>query len=412
MIFKKYCSSFFSFIDRLSSSKYALWSLFLVAVLTRILGAYMGGARLDDDGTHLGAATNFLAGKGPIHYMGEIPLTVWVFPGMGIFMAFFIYCFGPYANLAMRIFFVIMSSLTITLFFSLAKLFFENKYAFLAALTWILYPPQLFWTTRSNAHTYASNILIVSIFLLFVAWRKRSLILYFIIGILWSSIVYMRGEYLYGIFILMIGTYFFSSVKKEKVIFCGLLILGLVAGMSPWVIRNYHLHHRIIVQPSYCWNMFWMVFQPNYRFGGEPGRLSETMQQSMNLAKNEFEITKIYKEEFFKNIRKNPSVVFRTIGGNALKFWRPWLSFDAVSIFENSVYVISYGFVFAFFLIGLKYIPWKSPHWFVIYGFIIYKFLVHLPFYMIIRFREAIFPLFVLIAVLGIKALCEKYERT
>jgi len=43
-----------------------------------------------------------------------------------------------------------------------------------------------------------------------------------------------------------------------------------------------------------------------------------------------------------------------------------------------------------------------------VYGLVLYKMMVHLPFYVIVRFRESMMPLMLLIAVLSLEALLKK----
>jgi hypothetical protein len=64
----------------------------------------------------------------------------------------------------------------------------------------------------------------------------------------------------------------------------------------------------------------------------------------------------------------------------------------------------SYIPLFVLFLLGLWKMPWRDPRWMAIYFFMAYKIMAHIPFYMIVRFREATMPIMLLIATIPIQA--------
>jgi hypothetical protein len=125
---------------------------------------------------------------------------------------------------------------------------------------------------------------------------------------------------------------------------------------------------------------------------------------------DEFKRADIFLEDAKRYINEDKARAVKRLGVNFLNFWRPWLSkgysekYPAASNKENIVYTTSYLPFFVFFLIGLFKAPWREPQWATIGAVMLYKMLANIPFYMIVRFREALFPLMLLVAVYGLKS--------
>jgi hypothetical protein len=67
--------------------------------------------------------------------------------------------------------------------------------------------------------------------------------------------------------------------------------------------------------------------------------------------------------------------------------------------------------IFILFLLGLFHLPWRNPKWIALGTFMAYKVAAHVPFYMIVRFREATFPILLLFALLPIQAWLDKKNQ-
>jgi len=316
--------------------------------------------------------------------------------------AFFLVLFGSYEAVALRFFMILMSAATMVIFFIMGKRLLTSTGALLATLIWMLYPPQWIWGSRTEGNTFALNMAMICFYLTFCAWEKRHYLIGLVVGLLWASLSLTRGEYLLGILIpVAVGFFYFKN--KRVALQMGLVImLGVALGFLPWVIRNYRIHHRfILLATNYADNM-WFSYNPLYQFEGNeilfPPRIREKLLENPG----EFNRSQILKQEVINYLKENPGQVLTTIGGNMLHFWRPWLSFKKASVFQNVVYISSYIPLFLLFLYGIPHIKWKDPYWLVIIGFMIYKFSIHIPFYVIVRFRETIVPYMIIVATLGL----------
>jgi hypothetical protein len=118
---------------------------------------------------------------------------------------------------------------------------------------------------------------------------------------------------------------------------------------------------------------------------------------------SEVQIEKCYFRTAAQYIQQNPAkILTRTLAGNFLNFWRPYLSPAKVSWKENLLYVVSWLPIFVFFLLGIFRVPWREPRWTLVGMIIVYQCLIHLPFYMVVHFREIIAPFLILVAAAGL----------
>jgi hypothetical protein len=103
--------SFQEKLDRLVKSPHALWIIFVVGLLLRIVGAYMGGVHSDDgDRTYTDMANAFLSGQGFSLVREFGPMYSWLPPGMAMLNLPFFILFGSQAFFVQRVFFIVMSS--------------------------------------------------------------------------------------------------------------------------------------------------------------------------------------------------------------------------------------------------------------------------------------------------------------
>jgi 4-amino-4-deoxy-L-arabinose transferase-like glycosyltransferase len=402
-------------IDRLVASNRVYIVLIGLAVVTRLMGWALGGIRGDDEGPYFQMAHNFLTGRGigldeGWSYAQDGFLRSWLPPGFALLRIPFLLVFEN-DLLPLRIFFVSLSVFTHVLFFPLCKRFFSPRYAFLAALLWILYPAHWFWGTRICPHTYAFDLVIICFYLVFLSWERKSIWLPFLIGVLWTSLCLMRGEYLFGILSMALAVFFTSTGRPYQIKFSILLFLGCILTFAPWVIRNYRLHHQFMLLANNAADNFWFAYNPAYDFSGDMVSFPEDFKEVLRAEPNEVKRAKIIRDDAIKYIKENPGRTTYIVFRNFLNYWRPWLTPKVTSWPENITYTVTYLLLFVFFVMGLFRVPWKQPQWVLIISFLVYKMMIHIPFYVIVRFRETTTPFMIIVATLGLQYWLEKKPR-
>ncbi len=394
-------------------SRWAPWIILGIALVTRFIGAWLGGNRNDDgDQVYVRMAVNYLAGEGLSLASPDFGRVYsWLPPGMGFLNIVFYSLFGQ-KEWVIRIIFVVMSALANVSLFYLAKRLLKVEYAFLAALVWALYPPQWFWASRINPHNYATNAMIFSIHLLFLSWERKKYWMAGAVGVLWATASLCRGEYALGFLVLAGASVLGMPDKISGVKMAGMIMIGWALGFAPWVVRNYGIHQRFVLIATNYGDNFWKSYNPEYQFHGEDILFPPELFDRLRHEPNEVKRADILKAEAMTFIRENPGRALRNVTGNMLNFWRPWLSQSAVSPFENTLYLASYLPLMVLFVLGLFKMPWKDPTWLAIGGLLFYKWIIHAPFYVIVRFRESVMPLMALVAVLWIQKFFQKGEKS
>lgn len=396
-------------LEKWSNSSYAPWIIFVAALTTRFIGAYFGGVRADDeDGIYGLMAREFLAGNGFSFMKYGYRNFSWLPPGMSFIYLPFVYFFKN-PETPLRVFFIFMSAFTNVVLFQTAKRVLDQKWAFLSALIWIFYVPQWFWGSRVNPHTYSTNILVICIWVLFLAWERKALLLGFLTGFLWLTSSLTRGEYVFGFTVMMLTSFLFFKEKKWGVKMALIIFLGWIAGFLPWALRNYHHHHKFVLIATNDGDNLWKANNADYHFGGDDIPYPPELLERLKAEPNEAERSNILKREAVAYLKAHPEKMVQNIAGNLLHFWRPWIFSRKSPLFHNLLYLVCYVPLFVFFLVGLFYMDWKNSFWLTIVGMIVYKWFIHVPFYIIVRFRENIMPLMAILAAFGFSIMIEKF---
>jgi hypothetical protein len=168
---------------------------------------------------------------------------------------------------------------------------------------------------------------------------------------------------------------------------CGVMFLSWALVMSPWVLRNWRIHHRFLLGTTYTPVVMWMAFNPRYHFTGDAVDLTPDLVDKLSKEPNEVDKGKIVMRDMIARVRAHPSLLWRTMSGNAIRFWRLWPSPDVASHLEIAVYVVSWVPLFLLFLIGLFQVPYRDPRWQAIVVLLAFRYGVQIPTYVIVRFR-------------------------
>jgi 4-amino-4-deoxy-L-arabinose transferase-like glycosyltransferase len=311
-------------------------------------------------------------------------------------------------NVPLRIFFIALTATAIVSFFSLAKRLFDPAMALLATLILVFYPPQWFWGSRVNPHMYAMDGAIISVYLLFLGWSRKSLLLPLLIGIFWATIALMRAEFSLGIGVLCLTSLVAYKGSSRGFATALLLLVGFAIGLGPWFARNWRLHHEFVLISTNYGDNVWKAYNPEYQFKGEDIAFPPALLERLKAEPNEVLRANILKDEAKAFILANPGRFVRNLAGNFLTFWRPWLSKKVAETHENIIYIGTYTPIFVLFIGGVFLIPWRNAFWLTIVGILAYKNFINMPFYVIVLFREVVMPFIILIAVLPIERLLRR----
>jgi len=358
---------------------------------------------------YLQTAKNFMGGHGLSMYWENLgPFYCFVPPGLPIFHVFFMKTFHGSFHLAERTFFLLLSASCVTVYFSLLKKFFSPIVALLGTLWLLLYVPNWFWSTRIDPHSFPINLLIVIFYFFYSSLENKSNFKAWLTGLGWGLITLMRQEYFLGVFIFCAVYLVAFKSEKCKWRLISFMIVGWMVFICPWTIRNYFKTGCFVPTSTYYSYNLWLVWNPRYDYTGNTLFEPEPLRSQLVTASNEMGRVKLWVGDALKYMKNNPLMIISRVSLNFLNFWRPWLSSQAVSFYKNLIYIISWCPLFISFLIGLFYLPWKNPQWMAVWIFILYKISAHMPFYIIVRFRETIAPILMIVALLPVEKLVNK----
>ncbi|MBI4062723.1 MAG: glycosyltransferase family 39 protein [Elusimicrobia bacterium] len=388
---------------------YPKTALFLTALLIRVAAALIiGPGSGEEDGAYVNLANKVIAGQ-PYAVEQERggPLLSWLPPGFCVVLVASFRLFGESLE-PLRWMQILLSAVSCIAMLDIGRrLFRSDLLGFFCGWAMAIYPARVFWSTRVGSREIAFLLFVAALWLLAritikensAARLKENLGIFFV-GLLWAFLSLTRGEFLTGILAIM--GYFWINQQKP-LLFTSLFLAGMALGFVPWVGRNWKIHHKIVITSTNYGDNFWFSFNPKYRFTGHEVPLTPELKKLV-AGKTEIERAGILVQAGLDFIKNNPLRGLYIWTGNLIHFWRPYLSLDAVSISQNLIYMTGWLPLFTLFLLGLRRLPvMREPFWALIVGMIAIKWLGHSFFYVIVSFREAIVPLFILVGANAVR---------
>ncbi len=401
--------------------------LFVVALLARLLIIHYGPMPANDDGVYEKAILNYFAGHG-LAYEHGLPVQgtlwfSWLPPVYPVLVILYYKLFGVgFTLFPLRIAITVLGSLSCVWLYQLGKLIKGKELGLLAGYALALYPPQVLDSTSINPHAIANSLFILCLLLLLKGRKGGSPALLVVSGALLGIIALARGEFFscfpWILLWLVLWGKTPASVDGETplwtpstrgVFLAVLFVAGTALTMSPWVIRNWKIHHRFILLSTNYGDNFYFTHNPDYHFTGDAIYYDFPHLQRLTQGLSEPDCAKVMFNEALRYIKENPGRFVRVVAGNFFEFWRPYLSPQKYSHAQILGYVVSYVPLFIFFLLGLLRVPWrKDPTWFLFLGLIAAKTFGQIFFYIIVRFREALVPIMILYAGTALLSLFQK----
>ncbi len=374
--------------------------IFLTALCLRALAGCLIISTGDDIGEGIREAEEILAGNGLVTSMLPEPQAFRnvhppIFPySLAASFKLFGHSLEP-----LRGIYILIAALACLLLADIGKRT-MGRAGTLAGWVLALYPAQIFWSSRVNPFNLMYSLIVLGMWLALTYSERPRTWLAALMGLLWASFALMRTEYFLGSACIV---FFLLWKHRFRCKNAAVFVICLMIGMSPWIARNYAIHKRIIILNLSGSDVLWNTFHADYHFDGERKPFTPELYAAMAPV-SEMQRNDILFADIKRYVKTHPWRALYIAIGNLVHFWRPYLAPNAavVSVTKNLVYTLSYVPIFVFFLLGLRLAPWRDPFWVFVLTFILYKALVHWVGYAVVHFREAIVPLMIPIAVLGV----------
>jgi len=202
-------------------------------------------------------------GLDPISLYGPNPRGVTsfippIYPG---FLALMTILFGPWAWLATRIFQAVVSTLAVILVYSLGQVMFRrDDIALLGALLAAVFPPLIGGVAEINAVSFEVLFLELFVLLILDAMHRSSWWRWGVAGVVLGIAALTRPTILALLPLLPMCLWvnrrqsFLTDVIQPMLV----VVISALAIISPWTLRNYHVHGEFIAISSNGGINFWI----------------------------------------------------------------------------------------------------------------------------------------------------------
>jgi len=367
-----------------------------------------------DVGTYDKLATNFLNGKGLILSEGKYSFRPCLFP---LFLAGVYSLFG-HSYLMAKIILAVISSFTCLLIYWLGKENFNKSTGFIAMGISAIYPKFVYYSAHLCTETLYMFFLVLS-FLFLIKYRQRLFVFHIALAGIFFALASLTRSVLFAFFPLVL-IWLVVGMKNKKKAFMHFLIFAfaVLLTMSPWIGRNYKLHHAFVPTTTEGGYSFWIGNNPLATGGGHCYSSDFTAFDKLS----EVDRDKLYYKMSFDFIKKNPVKFTKLAFNKFLRFWRIYphqrdeiKKGVIVNLGIDLKYVIiggiSFGLILPFFIFGLAVARFMWRKLLLFHLLIVYYTLVHMIFMAVTRYRAPIMPFIIIIASYGFLVLTKKsYE--
>ncbi|MBA2123567.1 hypothetical protein B9J78_01285 [bacterium Unc6] len=342
-------------------------------------------------------------------YPGTEPLYSWREPGFTLFLVPVFFFFGE-NYLVAKILLAILGSLSAVLLYRIGQNTFNStSIGMTSALVFGLLPESVFWSGYLARESFHVFMLMLPILFLTENFRNPSRWNLFLAGFFLGLAALTRAQTILITPLLLI-TFFLTQRDRTKAFrnTCFVFLIFMVT-FSPWVIRNYAIHHRLVIIPTVTGEVFYIANNPavvkkidNHAgfFRSEDPSLFEGM--------SEVEVHNWYRHQAFEFIFAHPKDYVRLVVNRFFRFWRfyPHLGAGVADHTYGKVHLwvslLTSGIIIMLFVVGafLSLKNWRQSLLLLTLVFS-YSFLTILG-RVVIRYRFPIMPYITLFAIYGI----------
>jgi len=337
------------------------------------------------------------------------PFYSWRTPGFPLFLAGIYYLFG-HSYLAAKIGLAFISSVTSILLFFLAGLIINRKAGIICSSLYAVYPAAIFWTGYLAPETLAAFLMVLLAFAAIYTMRKDTLFWSFYTGIVFGLLFLTRPVVIVMLPVLVI--YFFFN-RKNLIPRLFLLFTGCLV-ITPWVIRNYKIHHTFLLGSTEGGVVFYIA--NNEKSLSDPNGFyhNEDIKEFRGLS--EVETDRKFYRMGLEFVKENPGTYLKLVMDRFIRFWRfyphtisgpgqPYSKKHIVISFLTECPLVIFGWI-GFFL-ALR--EWRK--FFVLHGFVITFSTVTILIRSAIRYRFPIMPFMLILTIYALISL-KKNETT
>lgn len=351
--------------------------------------------------------------NGPVFYSWRPPF----FP---LFLAI-VYTFFGHSFLAAKIALAFVGSFSCVLVFLLAlKNFQDYKISIFSGLVYVFYPPGIFWTGYLAPVTLEIFFSLLFIYLVYTGGKEKNLILFLSSGIVLGLGILTRSLFLIFLPVVFMWLLVFRGINFS---FKATLLIFLMSMLtiSPWVIRNFKIHKKIVMTSTeggivcYIANNEKSLYQPS-GYWDPTGNINEPIIKKA-IGMSEVEANSFFYKATLDFIKKNPSIYAKLVKDRFFRFWKltphtfsgPGESYKS---YHTKIALITNLPIFIFAAFGLFFSLKRWKDFIIFYLTIIcWSLPIILFFKTVIRYREPLMPFIIIIACMGLKGIYSLVQK-
>jgi 4-amino-4-deoxy-L-arabinose transferase-like glycosyltransferase len=299
-------------------------------------------------------------------YPGTQPLYSWREPGFSFFLVPVFFFFGE-NYLVAKILLAVLGSLAVVLLYELGReTFGSEKVALTAAFAAVFLPEMIYWNGYLTPETLTTFMLLLPVLFLTKSLKNPSLVNIVFSGFFLGLAALTRAQTIVIAPLLLLSFVLARRDRLKAFRDACFIFLFFVITFSPWVIRNFAIHHRLVVIPTVTGEVLYIANNPGaVREMDKPAGFFHSEDASLFKGMSEVDINNWYRGEAKKFIFSHPKDYARLVVDRFFRFWRfyPHLGLGVEGNLYGTVHfwvsVLTSGMAILLFAVG-GIISWKN----------------------------------------------------
>ena len=200
---------------------------------------------------------------------------------------------------------VLLASISVVIFYKINKIFYSEKISLFGSLLFSLFPLYLFACAQISSISLHIFLAILFYYYFFQVANKAKLNSILIFGFIAGLLILTRREF---IIILVLSSFFLLLFFKIPKKFFFLILITATITTSPYLIRNFLIFEKIIIQAGLGYNV-WKANNPDSKVEGS-NFIDDNLQSKIDkIPKDKFyriNEDKIFLKEGIQNIKEKP----------------------------------------------------------------------------------------------------------
>ena len=200
---------------------------------------------------------------------------------------------------------VLLSSISVAIFYKLNKIFFSQKISFYSSLLFSLFPLHIYVCSQISSITLQIFLTILFFYYFFEFTKEKNFLSIFLLSLAAGLLILLRGEFIVIFVLSFLYLLIFFKVQMKSILLMVLITLIII---SPYLIRNILVFNSVTITKSFGYN-FWKGNNPNAIVEGSVIHNDNLQKQIENIPNDKYyplNLDKIYLSEAIKNIKKEP----------------------------------------------------------------------------------------------------------